>query len=116
MKFMLLIYGNERVEAKRKPAENAAIFGAYMSYGKAMRDAGAYVDGAPLLPSKTARTVQVRKSRSAKRAGPAFDTKDSLGGYYIIEAKSMADAVKWAAKCPGALDGSIEVRPLMAMG
>lgn len=116
MKFMLLIYGNERAEAKRKPAENEAVFGAYMAYGKAMREAGAYVDGAPLLPSTTARTVQVRKSKTAKRTGPAFKTKEALGGYYIIEVKSAAEAAKWAAKCPGAKDGSVEVRPLMPMG
>lgn len=116
MKFMFLIYSNAAAEAKRKPADRNAIFGAYMSYGKAMTEAKAYVDGAPLQGTSTARTVQIRKGKTAKRAGPAYDTKEYLGGYYIIEAASMAEAMKWAAKCPGAQHGSIEVRPLMSMG
>ena len=116
MKFMLLIYSNERDEAKRKPADRNAIFGAYMAYSKALRDAAAYVDGAPLQGTKAARTVQIRKGKTAKRAGPAYATKEYLGGYYVIEAASPTDAAKWAARCPGALHGSIEVRPIMQMG
>ena len=116
MKFMLLIYSDEKAEAKRKPADRNAIFGAYMAYSKALRDAGAYVDGAPLQSTATARTVQIRKGKTVKRSGPAYATKEYLGGYYVIEAPSAGEATKWAARCPGALHGSIEVRPIMQMG
>ena len=116
MKFMFLIYSSAAAEAKRKPADRNAIFAAYMAYGKALTAAKAYVDGAPLQGAAAARTVQVRKGKTAKRAGPAYDTKEYLGGYYIIEAASMAEAQNWAAQCPGAQHGSVEVRPLMSMG
>jgi len=91
------------------------VFGAYMAYTQALKDAGAFVAGDPLQPSSTATTVRLRSDTREVLDGPYADTKEQLGGYYLVEAKDLDEAVAWAARCPGATHGVMEVRPVMVI-
>ncbi len=113
MQFMILIYSNEKNEMKMTPKEQEAIMGAYMAYTKDMRDAGVMKHGEALQPSMTAKTVTRRSGKTEKTSGPAVRNRETLGGYYMIDCRNMAEALKWAAKCPAAAYGSVEVRPVM---
>jgi hypothetical protein len=114
MKYMLLIYG----EASRReptPEEWAAAMPAWVAYGEELRKRGAYVDAAPLANKDSATTVRVRDGNRVVTDGPFAETKEVLGGYYIIEAPSIEGALEAAAMCPGAKTGSVEVRPIVDM-
>lgn len=116
MQYMLLIYQNEAATQARSEKQTAEIMGAYMAYTKAMRDSGAYVAGAPLTPSSTATTVRVADGRAKVLNGPYAETKEQLGGYYIVEVPDIDAAVAWAARCPTAQSGgALEVRPVRAI-
>jgi len=91
------------------------VFGAYMAYTQALKDAGAFVAGDPLQPSTTATTVRLRNDTRQVLDGPYADTKEQLGGYYLVEVKDLDEAVAWAARCPGATHGVMEVRPVMVI-
>lgn len=112
MQYMILIYGDEKAWTTMKPEEMEKEFGKYMQYSKDLAQSGAMVGGASLKPVATATTVRVRNGKTSTTDGPFAETKEQLGGYYIVEAKSLDEAVKWAAKCPGASHGCCEVRPL----
>lgn len=116
MQFMILIYGNEKNEMKATPKEQEAIMGAYMKYTKDMQDAGVMKHGEALQPSMTAKTVRRVDGKMQKLAGSAVKNRETLGGYYMVDCKNMSEALKWAAKCPSAAHGSIEVRPVMTFG
>jgi hypothetical protein len=88
------------------------VFADYMQYSKDLAAAGCLRGGAALQPIATATTVRVRGGKTATTDGPFAETKEQLGGYYIIDVANLDDAIKWAAKCPGAPTGSIEVRPV----
>ncbi len=87
----------------------------YEAYSQALVDAGAIVGGNALRPPATATTVRVRDGQTLTTDGPFAETKEVLGGYFVIDVESLDEALEWAARCPGARTGSIEVRPLMAM-
>jgi hypothetical protein len=93
--------------------ESGKIFGAYMAYTEEMAKAGVLRAGDALKPTSTATTVRVRDGKTLHTDGPFAETKEQLGGYYLIETANIEDALKWAAKCPSAAYGSIEVRPVM---
>lgn len=112
MQYMILIYDDEKKWTSLPEAEMNAVFAEYMQYSKDMAAAGALIGGASLQPTTTSTTVRVRGGKTATTDGPFAETKEQLGGYYIIEAKNLDEAIKWAAKCPDARTGSIEVRPL----
>jgi hypothetical protein len=112
MQYILLIYSDEKQWAKLNPAEMDKIYGAYMSYSKALADAGVIRGGAELKPVSTATTVRVRNGKTTTLDGPFAETKEQLGGYYVIDVPNLEKALEWAAKIPGATEGSIEVRPL----
>jgi hypothetical protein len=112
MQYMILIYGDEKAFAHLSEAEMGQIYGEYMEYSKALVAAKAFVSGASLKEIATATTVRVKNGKTTTTDGPFAETKEQLGGYYIVEAATLDDAVKWAAKCPGAKTGSCEVRPL----
>lgn len=116
MQFMILIYTNEKDEMKMSPRDQEAIMGAYMKYTKDMQDAGVMKHGEALQPSMTAKTVRKVDGRKTTVAGGAVKNRETLGGYYMIECKNMAEAVKWAGRCPAANNGSVEVRPVMVFG
>jgi hypothetical protein len=113
MKYMLMIYGNENARQSAPKEAMQQMFAAYGAYTEAMKKAGAWVAGDPLQPVSTASTVRVTDGKSKVVNGPYADTKEQLGGYYIIDVADLDAALSWAARCPGASVGALEVRPLM---
>ena len=113
MQFLLLIYRSETELAKISPAEMTAMSGEYFKFTEEIRNSGNYIGGNPLKPTSTATTVRVRDSKRVVTDGPFAETKEQLGGYYLIEASDLDQAISIAARIPGARHGSIEVRPIM---
>lgn len=113
MQYMLLIYESEAVAAARSKEENEKIFGAYFTYTDALKKAGVMVAGDALEPTTTATTVRKRTGDVVHTDGPFAETKEQFGGYYIIDVPDLDAAMKWAAQCPAAESGSVEVRPVM---
>jgi hypothetical protein len=112
MQYMLLIYGSE---AKRQAAGKADIdqmIAAYTAYTEALKNAGVLVAGDRLRPASSATTVRIADGKTQVLNGPYAETKEQLGGYYLIEAPDLDAALSWAARCPGATFGAIEVRPV----
>jgi hypothetical protein len=112
MQYILLIYGAEPV-GQPTPEELAAEMDAYNTYTDDLRKSGALFSGEDLHPVNTATTVSVRDGKTVTTDGPFAETKEVLGGYYVVNAKDLDEAIVWAAKCPGAKVGRIEVRPLV---
>jgi len=115
MQYMLLIYGDEAGRANATEAQRGQMFAAYGAYTEAMKKAGVYIAGDPLQLTNTATTVRAPDGKTKVLNGPYAETKEQLGGYYKIEAPDLDSALSWAARCPGAQFGAIEVRPVMAM-
>jgi hypothetical protein len=113
MQYMLLIYGDESTWQGRGDEERNEVLQAYGAYTQELQKAGAMRAGDALQPTQTATTVRVQDSETLTTDGPFAETKEQLGGYYLIEAESLDDAIEWAAKCPAAREGSVEVRPVM---
>jgi len=118
MQYMILIYGDERnFAALANDAEaQKQMYAAYTRYGTDMREAGVLRDGAELKPTHSATTVRVKNGKPVTTDGPFAETKEQLGGYYLIEAADLDEASALAARIPGATVGSIEVRPIQPMG
>jgi hypothetical protein len=115
MEYMLLIYRNEQEFAKVKDADKQAVYQAYGAFTQGVIKSGHYKAGNPLQPIATATTVRVRGGKTLSTDGPFAETREQLTGYYLIEAKNLDEAIGIAARVPSALDGSIEVRPIMQM-
>jgi hypothetical protein len=113
MQYMLLIYGNEKDWEERSEEEKRDQFQRYAAFSQALRERGAYVAGEPLRPVATATTVRIRNDETLTTDGPFAETKEQLGGFYIIDVDTIDEAIEWAAKIPAAEGGSIEVRPVM---
>jgi hypothetical protein len=111
--YMLLIYDDEKVWQGFSEEDRNAIMGEYFAYTDELRQAGAFVAADALQPIGTATTVRVRDGDQLLTDGPFAETKEQLGGYYIVDVESLDEAVQWAAKIPSARYGSIEVRPVM---
>jgi hypothetical protein len=116
VQYMLLIYNDEQDWAAMSDDERNVVFGAYFAFTSAIRESGAFVDGAPLQPTSTATSVRVRSGEQLVTDGPFAETKEQLGGFYLVEAENVDAAIAIAARIPGALYGTIEVRPVMPMG
>jgi hypothetical protein len=112
MKYMLLIYADEAAMQRRSEQAMAECMGAYLAYTKALRDSGAFIAGSPLEPTTSATTVRISDGRTQVLNGPYAETKEQLGGYYIIDVADLDAALAWAARCPGAQQGVLEVRPV----
>ena len=112
MKYMVLIYGDEKAATKMSEADMQTEMAAYGEYTAKLAAAKATIGGAALHPTHTATTVRVRNGKIATADGPFAETKEQLGGYYLIDAQDLDAAVKWAAQCPGAAHGCAEVRPI----
>jgi hypothetical protein len=110
---MLLIYGDSSRASSMSEEEMGQIFQAYGTYTQELQESGAMVAGDALQPVDTATTVRVRNDETLTTDGPFAETKEQLGGYYIVDVGSLDEALEWAAKIPGARHGSIEVRPVM---
>ena len=113
MRYMLNIYGDESGWDAATPDEIQAVMAAYEAFGREARDKGAYVAGDGLQPSATATLVRVRDGNRQLQDGPFAETKEQLGGFYLLECKDLDEAIEWASKIPGAHTGTIEVRPVM---
>jgi hypothetical protein len=113
MQYMLLIYGDPTARESLSDEEQGQMMEAYGSFTQELRDSGAMIAGDALEPTETTTTVRVQNDETLTTDGPFAETKEQLGGYYLIEAGSLDDAIEWAAKIPGARHGSVEVRPVM---
>jgi hypothetical protein len=115
MRYMLLIYGDEQEWAKAPPEARDAGFQEYTDYSKWLAHQGWMRAGDPLHGTDQATTVRVQGGERLVTDGPFAETKEQLGGYYIVECESLDDAIEAAARCPGAKHGSMEIRPIMDM-
>ena len=113
MRYALLIYASEQDWANQSEEESQAQFQEYMAFTKDIVDRGIYQSGEALQPTATATTVRVRDGETLSTDGPFAETKEQLGGFYVVEAKDLDEAIEIAARIPDVRNGSIEVRPVM---
>jgi hypothetical protein len=113
MKFLLTIYGEESGWGDASPEEIGQVMAAYEAFGRAAAEAGVLVGGEGLQPTSTATTVRVRDNETLTTDGPFAETREQLGGYYLLDCSDLDDAIGWAARVPGAQNASVEVRPVM---
>jgi hypothetical protein len=112
MRFALLIFESPEAFAARNADENDPYVGAWRAYYKALVEAGVYVGGDPLQAPETGTTVRLKDGKRRVQDGPFADAKEQLGGFTILELPSLDAAIDWAARCPAASIGAVEVRPL----
>ncbi len=113
MKYLCLIYDEEKKLNPMSKADGEAMMGEYFGFTEGIKKSGHYLGGNALQPVQTATTVRVRNGKVSTTDGPFAETQEQLGGYYLIEAKDLNDAIQVAAKIPSSRIGSIEVRPIM---
>ena len=110
---MLLIYSAEDGRQPRSEDELRTLYAEYFRLGDELRAAGRLVSSEELAPVTSATTIQVRDGEALVTDGPFAETKETLGGYYLIEADSLDEAIEWAARIPAARDGKVEIRPVL---
>ena len=113
MQYMLLIYDDESTWATMPEKERNHWYGEYTAFTNELRENGAFVAADQLQSSASATTVTVRDGETLTTDGPFAETKEALGGYYLIDVDSIDEALEWAAKIPSARYGTIEVRPIV---
>ncbi|HEY5949259.1 MAG TPA: YciI family protein [Kofleriaceae bacterium] len=113
MQYLLLIYDNENIWRDMPKAESDKMFAEYMQFTTDIKQSGHLIAGDALQPVSTATTVRVRNGKTQTTDGPFAETKEQLGGYYLIEAKDLDEARKIAERIPSSRIGSIEIRPVM---
>jgi len=116
MEFMLLIHADPAGLQALREAERTTSLAAYGAYTEALQKAGVLRAGNRLRTADAATTVKVREGKTEVLNGPFIETREQLGGYYVIDVPDLDSALSWAARCPGASHGSVEVRPVWAMG
>jgi hypothetical protein len=112
MKYLCLIYNDEREMGTMPRPDGEKMMAAYLDFTESIKRSGHYLGGDALQPTTTATTVRVRQSKVSTTDGPYAETKEQLGGFYMIDAKDLNDAIQVASRIPGALTGSVEVRPV----
>ena len=115
MEYIVLIYGDEKAWNRMPKAQIEQVYAAYRKYTEDLQKAGVMRGGSELKPTTTATTVRVRNGKRQVTDGPFSETKEQLGGYYLIDVPNLEAALDWAAKVPSAQDGAIEVRPVAPM-
>jgi hypothetical protein len=115
MRYALLICDEEKRQAEMSEDEAAAQTAAYFAFGEEMGARGVLQGGERLYPTTSATTVRVRDGEVVTSDGPFAETKEQMGGFYLVECKDLDEAIEVASKIPGASHGSIEVRPIWAM-
>jgi hypothetical protein len=115
MQYLLMIYSREDAWEKMTPAEQQQGVAAYNAFTEALKKSGALAGSNRLRPASTATTVRVANGKTQVLDGPYADTKEQLGGYYLIDVADLDAALAWAARCPGASHGIVEVRPVWSM-
>ena len=113
MKYALTIYGDEAERENATPEQMQDVSQAYGAVTQEMQDNGVLVAGEGLYPTPTATTLRVREGDRQVTDGPFAETKEQLGGFYVLDVKDLDEAIEWAAKIPGAQLGSVEIRPVM---
>ena len=113
VKYLCLIYDDESKWGTMPQAEAEAMMGEYFAFTEGIKKSGHYLGGNALQPVHTATTVRVRNGKVSTTDGPFAETREQLGGYYLLESKDLNEAIQVASKIPGARTGSIEVRPIM---
>ena len=113
MQYLLLIHDEEAHWGRISEEERNAVMQGYFAFTNELRESGAYVAASQLQPTSEATTVHVRDGETLTTDGPFAETKEQLGGYYLIDVESPDEAIEWAAKVPSARFGKIEVRPLV---
>jgi hypothetical protein len=113
MKYLCLIYEDETLWEKKPQQDADTMHGDYMAFTRTYRESGHVIGGNALQPTGTATTVRVRNGKMSTTDGPFAETREQLGGYYLLEAKDLNEAIQIASKIPGAQTGGIEVRPIM---
>ncbi len=112
MNYLLLIYSNEAEEAAMKPAQLTSVMAEYGEFTKGIIQGGQFKAADRLKPTSAATTVRVRNGQVATTDGPFAETREQLGGYYLVDAKNLDEAIAIAARIPSAKYGSVEVRPI----
>jgi hypothetical protein len=115
MEYLLMLYSDDSRWLEMKPADQQEAMGAYRAFTEALQTSGVLKGSNRLQPTSAATTVQVANGKSQVLNGPYADSKEQLGGYYLIEVPDLDSAISWAARCPGAAHGIVEVRPVWAM-
>jgi hypothetical protein len=113
MKYAFTIYGDESQRESATPEEMAAMSQAYGEFTQEVQAKGIFLAGEGLYPTPTATTVRVHGGDRNVTDGPYAETKEQLGGFYVLDCKDLDDAIEWAAKIPGSRFGSVEIRPVM---
>ncbi len=116
MKYAILIYDENTANPAPEPdpAMMGKIMAEYNAFSEAINAAGVNLGGEALQPNPTATSVRVRDGNTVTTDGPFAETKEGLGGFYLLECKDLDEALAWAAKCPGSWYGTVEVRPVMS--
>ncbi len=112
MKYVFLLYDDEYAWDTMEDAKRNEIFGAYMAYTDALKKSGVHISGEPLTHSREGKRVRA----GGVQDGPFADGKEQLGGFYLVEVKDLDEALEWAARCPCASFGHVEVRPIWDIG
>lgn len=115
MKYLVMIYASEADEARTTPEETGKILQAYGAYTEALTKAGVMLGKNRLRPSSEATSVRVKGGKTEVLNGPYAETREQLGGYYLIDVPHLDAALSWAARCPSSAHGTIEVRPVWEM-
>lgn len=116
MQYLMLVYGQESGWTSMTPEQQAAGVEQYARFGQELKDSGKLLGSNRLTPVASATTVRVRDGKRVVTDGPYAETKEQLGGYFLIEAKDLDEAIAISARCPGAHHGTVEVRPVWTMG
>jgi hypothetical protein len=115
MQYLLMLYSDEAGWGKLSKEQQQQGIAAYMAYSEALKKAGVLAGSNRLQPVSSATTVRVADGKSQVLDGPYLESKEQLGGYYLIDVPDLDSALSWAARCPGASHGTIEVRPVWKM-
>jgi hypothetical protein len=116
MRYMCVIYDEEQKLGAMSKAESDAFMGEYFAFTEGIKKSGHYLGGEALEPVSTATTVRVRNGKVSSTDGPFAETKEQLGGFYLIDVDDLDAALKWAAEIPSVGRGPVEVRPVMDFG
>ena len=116
MRFLLMIYTDETADSTATPEQQQAVMNEYWAFNSAVNQRGVNKGGEALMPTTTATTVRIRDSKATLTDGPFAETKEQLGGYYLLDVKNLDEAIEVAKLCPGAKYGSIELRPILEFG
>jgi hypothetical protein len=116
MEYLLMIHADPAALQALRDAERSTALAAYGAYTEALQQSGVLRGGNRLRNADTATTVKIRDGRTEVLNGPFIETREQLGGYYLIDVPDLDAALSWAARCPGASHGAVEVRPVWPMG